>query len=132
MPTPLINPNTSILASELAVRISAAIEANGPLYARPENAAVIPEALLTVLAATIACDYERHGHATLIALSTEKLADLVEEAYALREDFGTATKLAKELSAIQDADALAQNPPEAVKAQVARLMDQILSPSSKQ
>lgn len=140
MPTPLINPNTSVLVDALSLRICDLFEQDGDLYNRPENAAVLPEALLSVLASVIASQYQRSGHAELIRLSAEKLTDLVEEAYAVRLLFGAAadagaavstpprsSSLAKELAAVAEADALADNPPPDMAAELERLMARFFS-----
>lgn len=151
MPNPHINPNTSDLAVALATRICEVIATDDDLYALPENAAVIPEALLSVLASTIATQFQRRGHAELIRLSAEKLTDLVDGAYALRQFFAAAedagavvstpvSKLRKapdaaviqELAALDRADALAANPPPDLEAELARLMDGFFSSGKSQ
>ena len=92
-----INPNTSDLSAELAKKIGAVINEKGALYSAPENAAVVPEALIGVLAIAIATQYERRGHKELVKLSAERLATQVEEAF---EAFDT---LKKATRAIDDA-----------------------------
>lgn len=95
---PHINPNTSNIATALATRICEAIAADEALYNHPDNAAVVPEALLTVLASTIATRFQRKGHSELVRLSAEKLADLVEQAYVVHRLFAAVEEAGRSVS----------------------------------
>lgn len=80
-----INPDTNRLAGALTAELAEVINAKSEFYGRPENAAVVPEALITLLAVTIGTNYQREGHAELLRLTGDKLAALVEDAYHLRQ-----------------------------------------------
>lgn len=120
-----INPKTNELAAALTTELADVINRQSVLYTRPENAAVVPEALVTLLAVTIGTNYERSGHATLISLVVEKLTELVDDAYNMRALFNAIDRAMDDaeaaLDADDDADPAAALSPE-TKAQIDALM----------
>lgn len=127
-----VNPNTSRLAAALTADLVEVINAKSATYARPENAAVVPEALITLLAVTIGTNYKRSGHAELVRLTCEKLAELVEDAYTLRHVFKSLDakmgEAAERQVADDDADPAASLSPE-TKAQIDALMASLIGTS---
>lgn len=74
--------NYQTMAAELCVELSATIShlSSKRNYLAPDNRAVVPQALLTVLATCIALNFNRGGHPRLIELTTERLTTLIKDA----------------------------------------------------
>lgn len=88
------DPDT--LAADLSAELSATIqhEASKVSLTTSNTCHVVPAALLSVLATTIALNFSRKGHAELIARSAERLTDLVDEAYKLGQNMTAAERAA--------------------------------------
>ena len=75
---------TEELSTELCVELSSLISHMSAKhdYLSPDNCAVVPKALVTLLAATIALNYQERGHATLVDNCAKELGECVKEANA--------------------------------------------------
>lgn len=129
---PNINPDTNRLAGALTAELAEVINAKSEFYGRPENAAVVPEALITLLAVTIGTNYQRSGHATLISLVADKLTELVDDAYHLRQLSNAIDRALAcfEESVDDDADPAASLSPE-TQAQIDALLSSLGGGTSK-
>lgn len=75
------------IAAEIASDLTGVLQHHASTYnlSAPANCHIMPQAIISVLAATIALNFDRKGHGTLVKRSSDRLAEMVDEAFRMGE-----------------------------------------------
>lgn len=88
------SPSADDITADLCLELLTTMQHHSHLYnlRAPKHCHIVPQTLLSLLAATIVFNFDRKGHADLVSSSAERLGELVDEAYRMSAGLSAADR----------------------------------------